>query len=142
MLNSDYLNYGDEPIKIKTLLTAIAVAEISAGAGLLIVPSILADLLFGQPLDSGVALAVGRLAGLALIAIGLSAWLEKSNNDGNSPRSQLIGLLVYNGAVSVLLIFCFFVQGINGILLWPAVAAHLAFAVFLISSLRQGSSTQ
>lgn len=126
-------------MKIKTLLTAIAVAEISAGAGLLIVPSILADLLFGQPLDSGVALVVGRLAGLALIAIGLSCWLDKSNNHGNS---LLVGLLFYNSTVSVLLIFSFFVQGINGILLWPAVAAHLAFAVFLISSLRQGSSTR
>lgn len=37
-----------------------------------------------------------------------------------SPRSLLIGLLVYNGAVPVLLIHGFLVNGIGGIALWPA----------------------
>ena len=129
-------------MKIKTLLTAIAVAELAAGVGFLIVPAIVVELLFGQPPDSEVALVVGRLTGLALITIGLICWLEKSNNRGGSPDSLLVGLLLYNGAVPVLLICGYLVYGIGGIVLWPAVILHLAFAAWLTACLRRGRVTR
>jgi hypothetical protein len=128
-------------MKMKALLTAIAVAELATGVGLLFTPSTVVNLLLGHPLGSGVPLVVGRVAGLALIAIGLICWLEKTSNRG-SPASLLIGLLIYNGAVPVLLIHSYFIYGIGGIGLWPAVVLHLAFAAWLTAWLRRGRLTQ
>lgn len=124
------------PMKTKPLLAAIAVAELGAGLGLLVAPAIVVELLLGQPLGPGVALVVGRVAGIALLAIGLMCWLQKSSTLGGSLTGLLIGLLVYNSAVAVLLIYSFMTYGTNGLGLWPVVVLHLTFAVLLATSLR------
>ena len=129
-------------MKTKVLLTAIAIVELATGVGLLLAPSIIAELLLGDPLGSGVPLVVGRVAGLALIAIGLICWLERTGNHSGSPTGLQIGLLTYNGAVPVLLVHGHFVHSIGGIGLWPTVVLHLAFAVWLVVSLRRVHSTQ
>jgi hypothetical protein len=129
-------------MKMKALLTAIAVAELATGVGLLLAPSTVAALLLGHPLGSGVPLVVGRVAGLALVAIGLICWLEKTSNRGGSPTGLLIGLLIYNGAVPVLLVHSYLVYGIGGIGLWPVVVLHLVFAAWLAACLRRGRSPQ
>jgi hypothetical protein len=46
-------------MKTKALLTAIAATELVAGIGLLLVPSVVAELLVGQPLGAGASLVVG-----------------------------------------------------------------------------------
>jgi hypothetical protein len=123
-------------MKTKALLTAIAVAELVTGVGLLLAPSTVVELLLGSPLGSGVPLVVGRVAGLALIAIGLICWLERAGNRGGSPTGLLIGLLSYNVAVPVLLVHSYVSYRTDGIGLWPAVALHLAFAIWLAACLR------
>ena len=125
-------------MKTKALLTSIAVAELATGFGLLLAPSAIAELLLGHPLGWGVPLVVGRVAGLALTAIGLICWLEKTSNRGGSPTGLLIGLLTYNGAVPALLIHSYLVYGMGGIGLWPAVVLHLVFVVWLSACLRRG----
>jgi hypothetical protein len=129
-------------MKTKALLAAIAVAELATGVGLLLIPSTVVALLLGSPLGSGVPLVVGRVAGLALIVIGLICWLEKTSNRGGSPSGLLIGLLIYNGAVPVLLVHSYFVYGIGGIGLWPAVVLHLVFAAWLTACLHRGRLPQ
>jgi hypothetical protein len=47
------------------------IAELAAGLGLLVAPATVVELLLGQPLGSGAPLVVGRVAGIALVAIGL-----------------------------------------------------------------------
>jgi len=123
-------------MKIKPLLTAIAIAELGAGLGLLVAPATVVELLLGQPLGPGAPLVVGRVAGIALVAIGLMCWLERSNTRGGSLTGLLIGLLVYNGAVPVLLVYSYVSYAMNGLGLWPVVALHLVFTVLLAASLR------
>jgi hypothetical protein len=103
---------------------------------LLVAPAIVVELLLGQPLGPGAPLVVGRVAGIALVAIGLMCWLERSNTRGGSLTGLLIGLLVYNGAVSVLLVYSYMSYAMNGLGLWPVVALHLLFTGFLAASLR------
>jgi hypothetical protein len=62
---------GDETIR--NVLTFAAVAEAAIGLGLLIVPSLLAQLLLGEQL-AGIAIPVERMAGIALIALGIACW--------------------------------------------------------------------
>jgi hypothetical protein len=127
-------------MKTTPLLIAIAVAELATGVGLLVVPSTVVELLLGQPLDPGAPLVVGRVAGIALIAIGLMCWLEKTSTRGGSLTGLLIGLLVYNGAVPVLLVHSYMTLGTNGIGLWPVVALHFVFTALLAACLRSTQS--
>ena len=129
-------------MKLNALLTMIAVVELATGIGLLLAPSIIADLLLGDPLGSGVPHVVGRVAGLALIAIGLNCWLERRSNRVDPPTGLLVGLLTYNGAVPLLLVHSQLAYGIGGIGLWPTVVLHLAFAVWLTVSLRRVRSAE
>jgi hypothetical protein len=106
------------------------------GIGLLVATSSVVELLLGAPLGTGVPVVVGRVAGTALIGLGLICWLERVNNRGGSPASVLIGLLTYNVAIPVLLIHSYVVDGSRGIGLWPVVVLHLAFAVWLAACIR------
>ncbi|WP_310387944.1 hypothetical protein [Roseateles sp.] len=127
-------------MKTRTLLKVIAAVELLTGLGLLLAPSLVAELLLGLPLGPGAPLVVGRVAGLALVAIGLICGLENMRDCGASPTGLLVGLLAYNGAVPLLLIHSCVTNGTSGIGLWPTVALHLAFTFFIATCLRSNSA--
>jgi len=104
---------------MKVLILA-AVGEIATGAALLVVPSLVGWLLLGEEL-TGVALPVARVAGIALIALGVACW----------PGTPLVGMLTYGALVTLYLAYLGFAGGLTGILLWPAVALHLILTGFL-----------
>ena len=56
---------------MKKVLNFAAVAEAATGMALLIVPSLVGQLLLGGDL-TGVAIPVARVAGIALIALGIA----------------------------------------------------------------------
>ena len=69
---------------MKKVLIFAAVAEAATGLALLIVPSLVGQLLLGEEL-TGIAIPVGRVAGIALIALGIACWSGR----------QLMGMLAY-----------------------------------------------
>ena len=97
-----------------------AVAEAAAGVALLVVPSVVGELLLGAEL-TGVAVPVARVAGIALIGLGVACW----------PGPQLIGMLIYTTVVAVYLAYLGIAGGLTGILLWPAVVVHAILAALL-----------
>ena len=58
---------------MKKVLIFAAVAEAATGMALLIVPSLVGQLLLGEDL-TGIAIAVARVAGIALIGLGVACW--------------------------------------------------------------------
>lgn len=60
---------------MEKLLRVSAIVEITAGIGLLAIPALLASLLLGSALDSAAGLAVARVAGAALVSLGVACWL-------------------------------------------------------------------
>ena len=78
-------------------------------------------LLLGEEL-SGIAIPVARVAGIALIALGVACW----------PGPPLVGMLIYSGVVTLYLAYVGFADGLTGILLWPAVVLHLILTALLI----------
>ncbi len=58
---------------MKKVLIFAAVAEAATGMALLIVPSPVGQLLLGEDLI-GIARAVARVAGIALIGLGVACW--------------------------------------------------------------------
>ena len=104
---------------MKNALMLAAAGEIATGLALLVVPSLVGQLLLGEGL-AGVALPVARVAGIALIALGIACW----------PASPLVGMLTYSAAVALYLAYLGIVSS-AGVLLWPAVALHLVLLILL-----------
>lgn len=90
-----------------------ALGEVSMGAALVVVPSLVGRLLFGVEL-AGIAEVVARVTGIALVGLGVACW----------PGPPRLGMLVYSGAVTLYLAFCGLAGRPTGVLLWPAVALH------------------
>jgi hypothetical protein len=105
---------------MKNVLIFAALAEGTTGLAMLIVPSLVGQLLLGEQL-AGVAIAVARVCGIALIALGIACW----------PGPPLAGMLTYSGAVTLYLAYLGFAGGLSGVLLWPAVALHAVLTVLL-----------
>ena len=114
----------------KVLLAVTAVVELTAAAILLAVPSRLATLLLGAGLDSPAANVVARIAGAALLSIGLTCWLVRNSPEGDAHGGRIAGLLAYNAAVAVLLVLAAVVEDLHGIALWPAVALHAGLSIW------------
>jgi hypothetical protein len=105
---------------MKNVLIFAAVAEAATGLALLVVPSLVGQLLLGADL-TGEAIPVARVAGIALIGLGIACW----------PGPPLIGMLIYSALVALYLAYLGTVGGLSAILLWPAVALHAILSVFL-----------
>jgi len=106
---------------MKKVLVFAAVSEAATGMALLLVPSLVGQLLLGIEL-TGVAVTVARVAGIALIALGVACW----------PGTPLVGMLTYSAAVTLYLAFVGFASGSSGILLWPAVVLHGVLTALLM----------
>lgn len=104
---------------MKNVLIFAAVAEAATGLALLIVPSLVGQLLLGEDL-AGVAVPVARVAGIALIALGIACW----------PGPPLVAMLTYSALVTLYLAYLG-LSGLSGLLLWPAVGLHAILSVFL-----------
>ena len=104
---------------MKKLLMFAAGAEVATGLALLIVPSLVGQLLLGEQL-AGVATPVARVAGIALIGLGIACW----------PGPPLFGMLTYSAAVTLYLAYLGF-AGLTGVFLWPAVALHAVLSILL-----------
>ncbi len=112
----------------KLALTLAAIGEGATGLALLLVPSLVGRLLLGEEL-AGVATPVARVAGIALIALGVACW----------PGPPLIGMLIYSAAVTLYLAYVGFVGGFAGVLLWPAVVLHLGLTALLARAAIRGA---
>jgi hypothetical protein len=104
---------------MKRVLIFAAFGEAATGLALLI-PSLVGQLLLGKEL-TGVAIPVARVAGLALIALGITC----------SPGPPLVGMLIYCALVTLYLAYLGLIGGLIGVLLWPAVALHVVLSILL-----------
>ena len=105
---------------VKRGLFLAAMGEAVTGAALLIVPSLVGLLLFGEKL-TGVAIPAARVAGIALIALSIACW----------PGPPLVGMLIYSAVVTLYLAYIGFAGGFTGILLWPSVVLHVILTALL-----------
>ena len=121
-------------MNIKSLLTVTALIEGATGVALLVVPSVIVELLLGAGLSSPQSFVLGRIAGAALVSIGVACWLARR---ADAVVTGLVaGMLIYNVAVPVLLIYAAMADGMQGVALWPASILHVMLAVWCLLCLR------
>jgi hypothetical protein len=105
---------------MKWELTFAAIAEAATGLALLLVPALVGQLLLGEQL-TGVTMAVARVAGIALIGLGIACW----------PGPPRLGMLTYGALVTLYLAYLGLTGVFAGVLLWPAVILHAMLTVLL-----------
>ena len=120
----------------KTLFTVTAVIEAGAGLALIIWPSVVVMLLLGSSLDNPAGLTLGRVAGAALLALGVACWLARHDTESPSAAGLIMAMLLYNSATVLFLAIANIGSGLVGIALWPAVVVHAAMAVWCIAHVR------
>ena len=116
---------------MRRVLVLAAIGEAATGVALLIVPSLVGRLLLGEEL-TGIAIPVARVAGIALIALGVACW----------PGPPRVGMLIYSAAVTLYLAYVGFAGGLTGILLWPAVVLHVILTALLAMASVSGRETK
>ena len=117
----------------KRFLAIAAAAEAVTGLILLAYPPIVVRLLLGTDI-AGAGIAVGRVAGMSLLALGLACW---PGRDATGRSAALLGMLTYSLLVTLYLARVGVVHG-AGILLWPAVAVHGVLTLLLARAWSQG----
>ena len=109
------------------LLAISAVAEAGTGVALLVDPPMVVRLLFGAEIaDAGIV--VSRVAGIALIGLGIACWPSR---DAGGAGSALRGMLAYSFLATLYLGYLGAARETIGALLWPAVAIHAVISALL-----------
>ena len=118
------------------LLRLTAIIEAATGLGLIAVPAIVVRLLLDAEM-SGATIPLGRVAGVALLALGVACWLARDDTQSRAARGLVSAMVLYNLGAVIILASAGIGLGFIGIALWPAVILHAAMAVWCVTSLRR-----
>ena len=124
------------------LMTVTALVETGTGLLLLVWPALVLALLFGWRQVAPETLLIGRVAGAAVISIGVASWPARRDTGSPAQLGVLAGLLTYNVVVTLVLVFAGAVLRMIGIVLWPAVVYHAALAAWCLACLQRRQAAE
>ena len=109
---------------MKKVLTIAAVAEAAMGVALIVLPSLVVRLLLGSHL-AGLASPLARVAGIALLALGVACLPS---------CTALCGMLTYSVLATAYLFYLAIRGEWAGSLLWPVVGLHIILTLLLLGA--------
>ncbi len=118
---------------MKALLTLMAVLEAAVGLALLASPALPVSILLGAPLDTPAGLTVARVAGAALVTLGIACWRVRQDGRSRSATGVVTSMMFYNVLVAAVLVYAQLGLGVKGIGVRPAVFLHIVLAVWCIT---------
>jgi hypothetical protein len=118
----------------RQLLTIAAVVECLAGLALAPAPGATVALLVGAKPDSAGRM-IGRVAGVALLALGTACWGARRDSGGAARLGTLRAITLYNAGVGFLLLTFAATGKAHGVLVWGAGVLHLGLAAGFGASL-------
>ena len=118
----------------RQLLTIATLAECLAGVALMVTPDAGVTLLLGAE-PGAVGSMVGRIAGVALLALGIACWGARADSGGAAQRGTLRAITIYNAGAGLLLIAFVATGKAYGVAVWIAGILHLALAAWFAASL-------
>jgi hypothetical protein len=114
---------------MRKLLMLAAASEGLTGVVVVVYPPIVVRLLFASEI-AGAGVLMSRLAGIALIALGVACW------PGRNMLGAFLGMLT-DSLLAMLYLIYLGVNGQPGMLLWPAVAVHAGISFLLVWAWRR-----
>ena len=108
------------------ILAVAAFVEAVTGLALMIDPVIVVRIMLGAEV-SGSGTLLGRLFGIAVLALGFACWPGRKGAERDSPAFR--AMLIYNVLVAGYVSYLGAVEYLEGLLLWPAVAFHAGVAL-------------
>ena len=118
------------------LLKLTAIIEAATGLGLIAVPTIVVRLLLDAEM-SGATIPLGRVAGVALLALGVACWLARDDTQTRAARGLVSAMVLYNLGAVIILGSAGLRSPSVGIALWPAVILHAAMGGWCVACLRR-----
>lgn len=122
----------------KAFLIVSAVLESATGLALLASPAVVVSLLVGAPLEGHGGLVAARVAGTALLSLGIACWIARATPSSFVARALLTALLVYNAGTAAILVHAALGLGRSGVGTWPTVLLHTTLALWCAACLRDG----
>jgi hypothetical protein len=123
-------------MKTRLLLIVTAVLEAGTGLALAMSPSAPVALLLGSSLDSLAGMVATRIAGAALLSLGVACWLARHDGQSRAAAGLIAAMLLYNSAVAAVLVYAGIGMRLTGVGIWPAILLHAALAVWCLACLR------
>ena len=123
---------------MKRFLILTAVIEAATGLALIALPALVVRLLLGAEI-SGASIPLGRVAGAALLALGVACWLARGDTQSRATRGLVVAMLMYNLVATAILAFAGIGLQLHGVVLWPAVVLHAAMGIWCVACLRRSS---
>jgi hypothetical protein len=125
----------------RQLLTFAAAFESLTGLTLILAPKATAVFILRAELNV-VGVILGRVCGVALVALGIACWGARSDSESAARSGTLKAITFYNAGVGLLLVLFAAIGKTGRIALWSAGVLHLALAAaFAISYRRAKYST-
>lgn len=122
----------------RRLLTITALIEVATGLAILAAPSSVSQILLGAALETPASLVVARVAGLALLALGLACWVARRDHASRAAYGLIVSMLIYNAGVSTLLTYVSLGEGLSGPGTWPVIVGHVAMACWCLACIAKG----
>jgi hypothetical protein len=122
-------------MKRGALFVVSAGVEIGAGSALVLLPALTVSILIGAPFDTRADSVAGRVAGAALLALGVACWGARLDEYNSAATSIVSAMLLYNIGVAGVLAYAGIGLRLFGIGLWPAVVLHVVMAAWCLGSL-------
>jgi hypothetical protein len=126
---------------MEKVLALAAAGEASLGLVLLVYPPIVVRLLLDAEI-AGAGIAVSRVAGIALIALGGACWPGSEATGISISTPALRAMLCYSLLATLYLAYLGICGEWVGVLLWPAVAIHAVLTTLLVRAWLKGRQTK
>jgi len=120
---------------MKILLIFTAVLEGLTGLALLLAPALPVSLLLGISLDTSGGVVVARVAGAAVLSLGVACWVASGDGRSRAARGLVTAMSLYNVVVAILA-HAWLGLALSGLGLWPAAVLHLALAFWCMARLQ------
>src|SRR3954454_11375979 len=89
---------------MKRFLILTAIIEAATGLALIALPAIVVRLLLGAEIF-GASIPLSRVAGAALLALGVGCWLARDDTQSRAARGLVVAMLIYNITATTVLGF-------------------------------------
>jgi hypothetical protein len=127
---------------MRALFTVTAVIEAATGLALVVRPSEPVALLLGSSLDTPAGLTIGRIAGAALLALGVACWQARSDARSRATTGLIAAMLLYNVAAAATLAHAGLAAREFGVGPWPGVVLHAVLAAWCAKCVRDAKASR